>query len=54
MTLKILYKKIREVDKKLSNNDEEMWKVKEKRRKLELELMELREKMFNINKERVK
>ena len=50
--MKNLQAKIDAIDKKLEKNMDAQWKVREERRKLESEMMELREKIFNINKER--
>ena len=40
--------KINAIDKKLEKNRDELWNVTEERRKLEAEIIELREKLFDV------
>ena len=47
-----LQAKIDAIDRELATNGRKLWNIKEKRRILEAEIIELREKMFNINKEK--
>ena len=52
--MKNLQAKIDAIDNKITKNIDKIWDIGEENRKLNKELMELREKMFNINKERGK
>ena len=46
-----LQAKIDAMQNKIDKNRDKQWDIGEENRKLNKELMELREKMFNINKE---
>ena len=49
--MKNLQAKIDAIDVKITKNIDKIWDIGEENRKLNKELMELREKLFNINKE---